>query len=28
LEFTRIDGATPEPVKATKADYCSAIANF
>ncbi|MCU1723395.1 MULTISPECIES: hypothetical protein [unclassified Pseudomonas] len=28
VDFTRIDGATPEPVKATKAEYCSAIANF
>jgi len=28
VEFNRIDGAAPEPVKAAKADYCSAIANF
>lgn len=28
VEFNRIDGATPAPVKATEADYCSAIANF
>lgn len=28
VDFNRIDGARPEPVSATKADYCSAIANF
>jgi len=28
LQFERIDGAKPEPVNATKADYCSKLANF
>lgn len=28
VQFERIDGARAEPVNATKADYCSAIANF